>query len=68
VWYILTDVSEELPATIIRVICTVIFMTVITLMMVAVSSYEMTVNRPIYQITRCYIPQERHFILVAIKT
>jgi hypothetical protein len=46
---ILTDVSEGLTASIIRLI------TLITLMMMAVSSSETLVN--IYQTTRCNIPE-----------
>jgi hypothetical protein len=56
-WWILTNVLEELPVSIIRVIpcchhqC-------YNLMMEAVSSSKMSVN--IYQTTQSYIPQDSH--------
>jgi hypothetical protein len=47
VWYILTDVSQELTLSIF-----------IHLMMKAVSSSETSVN--IYQTARCNIPEDSH--------
>jgi hypothetical protein len=51
-WWILTDVSEELTASIIRV-------------MKAISYSETSVNS--YQITRCCIPEDSHFYLLIFK-
>jgi hypothetical protein len=53
---ILTDVSEDLTASIIRVM-----RMIVTLMMETVRSSSISVNT--YQITRCNIPQDRHFYM-----
>jgi hypothetical protein len=51
IWYILTNISDELIAAIIR-----------SLLMVAVSSSATYVNT--YQATQCNIPEDSYFSLV----